>query len=148
MRHVSNSCKIVLCRRGTYCCPSWKPQNGILAPQAPGKVKEDTATKAPGNVRVVVANPKKITDVRGDAILGGTAAIDAEQVMFTANHRGEWGRERNDNQMMPNEWCFSQCSQFLTGGNKRPTNPGLRTAIRTAARARSGLANDTDDLCE
>eukprot|EP00661_Eupelagonemidae_sp_cell13_P009672 gene9672-biopygen12249 len=42
----------------------------------------------------------------------------------------------------------SQCSQFVTGRNKRPGNSGLRTAIRTAARARSGRANDTHGLWE
>eukprot|EP00661_Eupelagonemidae_sp_cell13_P011026 gene11026-biopygen7815 len=31
---------------------------------------------------------------------------------------------------------------FVTGGSKRPGNSGLRAAIRTAARARSGRAND------
>eukprot|EP00661_Eupelagonemidae_sp_cell13_P024383 gene24383-biopygen1365 len=45
--------------------------------------------------------------------------------------------------------CFSavsQFSQFVTGGSKRSGNSGLRTAIRTAARAYSGRANDTDGL--
>eukprot|EP00661_Eupelagonemidae_sp_cell13_P014637 gene14637-biopygen6594 len=37
---------------------------------------------------------------------------------------------------------------FVTGGSKRPGNSGLRAAIRTAAHARSGRANDTGGLGE
>eukprot|EP00661_Eupelagonemidae_sp_cell13_P004505 gene4505-biopygen16010 len=37
---------------------------------------------------------------------------------------------------------------FVTGGSKRPGNSGLRAAIRTAARARSGPANDMDGIRE
>eukprot|EP00661_Eupelagonemidae_sp_cell13_P010059 gene10059-biopygen19774 len=36
----------------------------------------------------------------------------------------------------------------VTGGSKKPGNSGLRAAIRTAAHARSGPANDTDELRE
>eukprot|EP00661_Eupelagonemidae_sp_cell13_P011650 gene11650-biopygen18416 len=36
---------------------------------------------------------------------------------------------------------FSHFRFFVTGGSKRPGNSGLRAAIRTAARARSGPAN-------
>eukprot|EP00661_Eupelagonemidae_sp_cell13_P001458 gene1459-biopygen9352 len=40
--------------------------------------------------------------------------------------------------------CFF--ALFVTGGSKRPGNSGLRAAIRTAAHARSGRANDTGGL--
>eukprot|EP00661_Eupelagonemidae_sp_cell13_P012960 gene12960-biopygen4983 len=43
--------------------------------------------------------------------------------------------------------CFT-LSAFFTGGRKRPGNAGLRAAIRTAARTRSGRANETDGLWE
>eukprot|EP00661_Eupelagonemidae_sp_cell13_P012125 gene12125-biopygen4911 len=35
---------------------------------------------------------------------------------------------------------------FVTGGSKRSGNAGLRAAIRTAAHARSGRANDMDEI--
>eukprot|EP00661_Eupelagonemidae_sp_cell13_P014060 gene14060-biopygen15636 len=37
---------------------------------------------------------------------------------------------------------------FVTGGSKKPGNPGLRAAIRTAAHARSGRANDMGGIRE
>eukprot|EP00661_Eupelagonemidae_sp_cell13_P005246 gene5245-biopygen23668 len=37
---------------------------------------------------------------------------------------------------------------FITGGSKGPGNSALRAVIRTAARARSGRANDTDGIWE
>eukprot|EP00661_Eupelagonemidae_sp_cell13_P013950 gene13950-biopygen20078 len=40
----------------------------------------------------------------------------------------------------------SQFSHFVTGGSKRPGNSGLRAAIRTAARARKVVSDDTDGI--
>eukprot|EP00661_Eupelagonemidae_sp_cell13_P009832 gene9832-biopygen4735 len=37
---------------------------------------------------------------------------------------------------------------YVTGGSRRPGDSGLRAAIRTAARARSGRAHETDGLWE
>eukprot|EP00661_Eupelagonemidae_sp_cell13_P017086 gene17086-biopygen5315 len=44
--------------------------------------------------------------------------------------------------------AVSHFSHFVTGGGKMPGKSGLRAAIRTAARARSGRTNDTDGLWE
>eukprot|EP00661_Eupelagonemidae_sp_cell13_P018399 gene18399-biopygen5418 len=48
----------------------------------------------------------------------------------------------------PAFWQFSHFSHFVTGGSKGPGNPGLCAAIRTAARARSGRANDMGGIRE